>query len=103
MSMDLAKKLYAKMPDVCARARAKFGRALTLTEKILVSHADNFDTQTWERGKAMLALRPDRVAMQDATAQMAMLQFMQAGQKKGKLQIHEDAQEGTQSYSCTRI
>ena len=82
MSMDLAKKLYAKMPDICAKARTKFGRALTLSEKILVSHADNFDTQTWERGKAMLALRPDRVAMQDATAQMAMLQFMQAGKKK---------------------
>jgi aconitate hydratase len=82
MSMDLAKKLYAKMPDACAKAKAKFGRALTLAEKILVSHADNFDTQTWERGKAMLFLRPDRVAMQDATAQMAMLQFMQAGKKK---------------------
>ena len=82
MSMDLAKTLYAKMPDACAKAKAKFGRALTLTEKILVSHADNFDTQQWERGKAMLALRPDRVAMQDATAQMAMLQFMQAGKKK---------------------
>jgi aconitate hydratase len=82
MSMDLAKTLYAKMPDACAKARAKFGRALTLAEKILVSHADNFETQTWERGKAMLALRPDRVAMQDATAQMAMLQFMQAGKKK---------------------
>jgi aconitate hydratase len=80
--MDLAKKLYAKMPEACAKAKTKFGRALTLAEKILVSHADNFDTQTWERGKAMLALRPDRVAMQDATAQMAMLQFMQAGKKK---------------------
>ncbi|HET8722181.1 MAG TPA: aconitate hydratase [Nitrospira sp.] len=82
MSMDLAKALYAKMPEACAKARAKFGRALTLAEKILVSHADNFETQRWERGKAMLALRPDRVAMQDATAQMAMLQFMQAGKKK---------------------
>ena len=82
MSMDLAKKLYAKMPDACAKARAKFGRALTLTEKILVAHADNLETQIWERGKAMLALRPDRVAMQDATAQMAILQFMQAGKKK---------------------
>jgi len=78
MSMDLAKNLYAKMPDVFAKARKKFGRGLTLAEKILVSHADNFETQTWERGKAMLSLRPDRVAMQDATAQMAMLQFMQA-------------------------
>ncbi len=82
MSMELAKNLYAKMPDVFAKARKTFGRGLTLAEKILVSHADNFDAQTWERGKAMLALRPDRVAMQDATAQMAMLQFMQAGKKK---------------------
>ena len=82
MSMDLAKKLYAKMPEVFAKARKKFGRGLTLAEKILVSHADNFDAQTWERGKAMLALRPDRVAMQDATAQMAMLQFMQANKKQ---------------------
>ena len=83
MSIDLAKNLYAKMPDVFAKARKKFGRGLTLSEKVLVSHADNFDTQTWERGKAMLALRPDRVAMQDATAQMAMLQFMQANKKQG--------------------
>jgi aconitate hydratase len=82
MSMDLAQNLYAKMPDVFAKARKKFGRGLTLAEKVLVSHADNFDTQTWERGKAMLALRPDRVAMQDATAQMAILQFMQANKKK---------------------
>ncbi|MBK5281091.1 MAG: aconitate hydratase [Nitrospiraceae bacterium] len=82
MSMDLAKKLYAKMPDVFAKARKKFGRGLTLSEKVLVSHADNFDTQTWERGKAMLTLRPDRVAMQDATAQMALLQFMQANKKQ---------------------
>jgi aconitate hydratase len=82
MSMELAKNLYAKMPDVFAKARKKFGRGLTLAEKVLVSHADNFDTQTWERGKAMLALRPDRVAMQDATAQMAILQFMQANKKQ---------------------
>jgi len=54
MSMDLAKALYAKMPDVFAKARKKFGRGLTLAEKILVSHADNFDSQNWERGKAML-------------------------------------------------
>jgi aconitate hydratase len=82
MSLDLAKKLYAKMPEALAKARQKFGRGLTLAEKILVAHVDNFDTQIWERGKAMLSLRPDRVAMQDATAQMAILQFMQAGKKK---------------------
>src|SRR5438093_7881397 len=82
MAIELVKKLYAKMPDAVARAREKFGRGLTLTEKILVSHVDNWETQGWERGKAMLALRPDRVAMQDATAQMAKLQFMQAGKTK---------------------
>src|SRR5881409_2800341 len=82
MSLEIAKRLYAKMPGVIEKARKKFGRSLTLTEKILVSHADNFDSQVWERGKAILALRLDRVAMQDATAQMAILQFMQAGKKK---------------------
>ena len=82
MSLEMVQKLYASMPGIVDKARKKFGRPLTLTEKILVSHADNFDTQVWERGKAMLALRPDRVAMQDATAQMAMLQFMQAGKDK---------------------
>ena len=82
MSVDMVKKLYASMGPAVEKARKKFGRPLTLAEKILVSHADNFDTQTWERGKAMLALRPDRVAMQDATAQMAMLQFIQAGKAK---------------------
>lgn len=82
MSIELVKKLYSSMPAVVEKARKKFGRPLTLAEKILVSHAVNFETQVWERGKAMLALRPDRVAMQDATAQMAMLQFMQAGKKK---------------------
>src|SRR6185295_14091635 len=82
MSLEIAKKLYAAMPAVLEKARKKFGRPLTLTDKILVSHADDFDTQVWERGKAMLSLRPDRVAMQDATAQMAMLQFMQAGKKR---------------------
>ncbi|MDC4226197.1 MAG: aconitate hydratase [Candidatus Manganitrophus sp.] len=82
MSTEMIKKLYQSMPARLAEARKKFGRPLTLTEKILVAHVDDFGTQKWERGKAQLALRPDRVAMQDATAQMAMLQFMQAGKKK---------------------
>jgi aconitate hydratase len=70
------------MPAKLSLARKKFGRPLTLTEKILVTHADNPETQVWERGKAQLLLRPDRVAMQDATAQMALLQFMQAGKQR---------------------
>lgn len=79
MTFEIATRLYTRMGETAARARARFGRPLTLAEKILVTHADDFEAQAWERGKAMLVLRPDRVAMQDATAQMAMLQFMQSG------------------------
>ncbi len=74
--------LYASMPDRLARARRKLGRELTLAEKILVVHSLDVDTQAWERGRAQLRLRVDRVAMQDATGQMALLQFMQSGRKK---------------------
>ena len=76
------RKLYEAMPERLARARKKFGRPLTLTEKILVAHADDFDAQHWERGKANLRLRVDRVSMQDVTGQMALLQFMHSGQKR---------------------
>jgi len=82
MAADQIKRLYESMPARLDRARKRFGRALTLAEKILVSHADNFDTQEWSRGKAQLRLRVDRVALQDATGQMALLQFMQAGKKQ---------------------
>jgi len=74
--------LYASMPDRLAQARRKLGRELTLAEKILVVHSLDFDTQAWDRGRAQLRLRVDRVAMQDATGQMALLQFMQSGKKK---------------------
>jgi aconitate hydratase len=82
MSIEMIKKLYTAMPEKLSRARQKFGRPLTLAEKILATHADNIDRQVWERGKAQLVLRPDRVTMQDATAQMALLQFIQAGKKR---------------------
>jgi len=76
------RSLYASMPDRLARARQTFGRGLTLAEKILVAHCHNFDGQEWERGRAILRLNVDRVALQDATAQMALLQFMQSGRKR---------------------
>ena len=82
MAVDQIKRLYESMPAKLDRARKRFGRPLTLAEKILVSHADNFDTQEWSRGKAQLRLRVDRVSLQDATGQMALLQFMQAGKKQ---------------------
>ena len=76
------RSLYASMPDRLARARTAFGRPLTLSEKILVAHCDDFETQEWERGKAILRLRVDRVGLQDATAQMAILQFMMSGRRR---------------------
>jgi aconitate hydratase len=82
MTLEIAQRLYERMRQAAPGVRAKFGHPLTLAEKILAAHADDFGAQVWERGKAMLVLRPDRVAMQDATAQMAMLQFMQSGQPK---------------------
>jgi aconitate hydratase len=82
MAVDQIKRLYESMPATLARARRRFGRPLTLAEKILVAHADNFDAQEWDRGRAQLRLRVDRVSLQDATGQMALLQFMQAGKKQ---------------------
>src|SRR2546429_2514995 len=82
MSAQQMKALYASMPDRIAQARRTFGRPLTLTEKILVAHCWDFDRQTWERGKAILRLRVDRVSMQDVTGQMALLQFMHSGRKR---------------------
>jgi aconitate hydratase len=82
MSVELIRSLYQSMPERLSRARQTFGRPLTLAEKMLVTHSHDFEHQVWERGKAMLRLRVDRVAMQDATAQMALLQFMQSGRKQ---------------------
>jgi len=82
MSVDQVKRLYESMPGKLDEARRRFGRPLTLAEKILVAHADDFTRQEWSRGNAQLRLRVDRVALQDATGQMALLQFMQAGKKQ---------------------
>ena len=82
MAVDQIRRLYESMPARVANARRRFGHALTLAEKILVAHADDFDKQEWSRGKAQLRLRVDRVALQDATGQMALLQFIQAGKKR---------------------
>ncbi len=70
---------YEKFPERVEIGRQRLGRPLTLSEKILFAHLDDPSGQAWERGKSYLDLRPDRVAMQDATAQMAILQFMLAG------------------------
>jgi aconitate hydratase len=74
--------LYASLPERLARARREWQRPLTLSDKILAAHAHDWAGQTWARGRAQLRLRVDRVAMQDATGQMALLQFMQAGKPR---------------------
>ena len=71
-------RLYETLKGTHTAARKKLGRPLTLAEKILVSHLRHLDSQELVRGTSYLVLQPDRVAMQDATAQMAILQFMQA-------------------------
>ena len=81
--IEMIKAVYERMPARVEAARKLVGRPLTLTEKILYSHLwEGTPTQTFERGKSYVDFAPDRVAMQDATAQMALLQFMQAGKTK---------------------
>src|SRR5690606_12627969 len=80
--IDLIKKVYAQLPEKVAQTRQLLGHPLTLTEKILYAHLDNFAHQPLIRGVDYVDFRPDRVAMQDATAQMALLQFMTCGREK---------------------
>jgi len=81
--LDLIKSVYEKFPGRIEKARNMLGRPLTLTEKILYAHLWDADAaKNYKRGTDYVNFAPDRVAMQDATAQMALLQFMQAGKPK---------------------
>ncbi len=81
--IEMIKKVYAEMPAKVDAARKALGRPLTLSEKILFSHLHpEQKLENFGRGKSYVDFAPDRVAMQDATAQMALLQFMQAGRPK---------------------
>ncbi len=81
--IDMIKRVYSSMPQRIGAARQILKKPLTLTEKILYSHLSAGDPdKSFERGKSYVDFAPDRVAMQDATAQMALLQFMQAGRPK---------------------
>jgi len=71
--------VFRKMSENLAIVRGRLSRPLTYAEKVLYSHLDDPHGQEIERGKSYLKLRPDRVACQDATAQMAIMQFMSAG------------------------
>ncbi|MBS1687742.1 MAG: aconitate hydratase [Bacteroidetes bacterium] len=80
--LDLIQKVYAQMPAKVNEARTLLGRPLTMAEKILYSHMHDRTEQAYVRGKDYVNFAPDRVAMQDATAQMALLQFMTCGRSK---------------------
>jgi aconitate hydratase len=80
---EVVAKHYQSLELKFRNYRSQLGRALTLGEKILFSHLDrDSDVKSYVRGKSFIMLRPDRVAMQDATAQMAILQFIQSGKKQ---------------------
>ena len=81
--VDMIKKVYERMADRVDSARSIVGRPLTLSEKILYNHLwDGLPKESFKRGVDYVDFAPDRIACQDATAQMALLQFMQAGKSK---------------------
>ena len=81
--IEMIKKVYTQMEERVDAARKAVGKPLTLSEKILYSHLwDGRTEKGFTRGKDYVDFAPDRIACQDATAQMALLQFMQAGKKQ---------------------
>ncbi|MEK7283573.1 MAG: aconitate hydratase, partial [Acidobacteriota bacterium] len=79
---DFVRSIYEQMDRRLEIVRRRLKRPLTLAEKIVLGHLDDPESQDLEPGRSYLMLRPDRVAMQDATAQMALLQFVQAGRQR---------------------
>ena len=86
--LELIRKIYSELPEKVAAARQLLGRPLTLSEKILYSHTYQAAVHNYDRGKDYVDFAPDRVAMQDATAQMALLQFMTCGRRQGGGSLH---------------
>jgi aconitate hydratase len=81
--LDMIRKAYKLLPERVDHAKKTLNRPLSLTEKILYSHLDeDREFKDFKRGENYVYFNPDRVAMQDATAQMALLQFMQAGRDR---------------------
>ena len=80
--IEMIRRVYDNLPERIQKIRDLLKRPLSLTEKILYAHLfDSMSQEVFERGASYVDFSPDRVAMQDATAQMALLQFMQAGKQ----------------------
>jgi aconitate hydratase len=91
--LEMIKAVYERYPERVKAAKELLGKPLTLSEKILYTHLwDGNSSEIFGRGKSYVDFAPDRVAMQDATAQMALLQFMQAGKGKAAVPstVHAD-------------
>ena len=79
-NIELIKSYYEKLPEIIGRMRKTIGKPLTFSEKVLYAHLYNkTGLKSFKRGIDYVDFAPDRVAMQDATAQMALLQFIMAG------------------------
>ncbi|MEE8581720.1 MAG: aconitate hydratase [Myxococcota bacterium] len=108
---ELVEKTYARVKKNLAVVRERLGRPLSYAEKVMLGHLANPEEQPLEPGVSYLELRPDRVAMQDATGQMALLQFMQAGREESAvpttvhcdhlIQARRGASEDTQRARTT--
>lgn len=101
--IEMIKQVYSRFPEKVEAAKKLLKRPMTLTEKILYAHLDTKEeNKVFKRGESYVDFKPDRVAMQDATAQMALLQFMQAGKSKAAVpsSVHCDhliqAKEGAE-------
>lgn len=108
--IEMIRAVYARMPERVDAARKLAGKPLTLSEKILYAHLwESLPSSSYVRGGSYVDFAPDRVAMQDATAQMALLQFMQAGRSKAAVPstVHCDhlivAQKGSSPDLATAV
>lgn len=100
---DLIKSVYAKFPSKVEKARQFLGRPLTLSEKVLYAHLwDEMPVVPFARGKDYVNFGPDRVAMQDATAQMALLQLMTAGRDRTAVPSTVHCDHLVQAYKGAR-
>jgi len=94
-SFELIKSYYERLPHLMAETRKSLERPVTFSEKVLYAHLySRKDFRSYGRGADYVDFRPDRVAMQDATAQMALLQFLMAG---------KDASEVPASVHCDHL
>ncbi len=100
---EMVQNVYKKTAERLAVVRNRLNRPLTLAEKILFGHLDDPQNQELVRGESFLLLRPDRVAMQDATAQMALLQFMLAGKDEAAVPSTVHCDHLIQAYKGSHV